>query len=101
LRLPDGKAVLGVRPHALSIADPGPEQAGSSRLRMRARVDVCEFLGNESQLMCSLHGHPDVKLIAAIPGNQTTRTGEDIVLVADAPHLHAFAPGLHGATLAG
>jgi ABC-type sugar transport system ATPase subunit len=98
-RLSDGKAVLGVRPHALRIAGSQPEEAGS--LRMRARVDVCEFLGNESQLMCSLHGHPDVKLIAAVAGNQTARTGDDIVLVANAPHLHAFVPGLHGATLAG
>jgi ABC-type sugar transport system ATPase subunit len=100
-RLADDKVVLGVRPHALRIVDSQPEQAGSSRLRMRARIDVCEFLGNESQLMCSLHGCPDVKLVAAVAGNQTARTGDDVMLVADAPRLYAFVPGLHGASLAG
>ncbi len=99
-QLVKGEVVLGVRPHALAIVDDEPERAGSSRLRIRARVDVCEFLGNESQLICSLHGHPDVKLMAAVAGNQTARTGDDIVLVAEARHLHAFVPGSHGATLA-
>jgi ABC-type sugar transport system ATPase subunit len=99
-QLVKGEVVLGVRPHALAIVDDEPERAGSSRLRIRARVNVCEFLGNESQLICSLHGHPDVKLMAAVAGNQTARTGDDIVLVAEARHLHAFVPGSHGATLA-
>ena len=94
--LAEPRAVLGMRPQSVR-ADAEP-RAGD--LLLPARVEVCEYLGTETQLVCLLRTEGTHRITASLPGNQRRAVGGELVLSVSPDELHAFAPGGHGASLA-
>ncbi len=94
-RLDNDLAVLGLRPQSLRLGT----AAGADDLQLDVRVDVCEYLGTETHLMCSGPVGSDWRLCVTVPGRAPAREGELVSVTAAAEDLHAFAPGMHGATL--
>ncbi|MBC7832254.1 MAG: sn-glycerol-3-phosphate ABC transporter ATP-binding protein UgpC [Hyphomicrobium sp.] len=88
-------AVLGVRPQSVR-AD---VESRPGDLLLPARVEVCEYLGTETQLVCSLRAEGAQRITASLPGNQRRAIGSEVVLSVAPDDLHAFAPGGHGASL--
>ncbi|MDB5817632.1 MAG: transporter related [Rhizobacter sp.] len=94
-QLPDGKAVLGVRPQALRLG----AATSAADLQLSVTVDVCEYLGTETHLMCGGPHGADWRLCVTAAGRHTALDGQLVEISAAAIDLHAFAPGPHGATL--
>ena len=94
--LPEPRAVLGVRPQAVRAgSEPRPGD-----LVLPARVEVCEYLGTETQLVCALRSEGGHRVTASLPGNQRRPIGSEVALSVSPDDLYAFAPGGHGASLA-
>ncbi|HWH82498.1 MAG TPA: sn-glycerol-3-phosphate ABC transporter ATP-binding protein UgpC [Burkholderiaceae bacterium] len=96
--LPDGSAVLGLRPQALRPVSAETVLAPSA-LRLSAQVVLSEYLGTETLLTCTLAGETPAKVVVVAPGKHSARTGSPIALTADSADVFAFAAGGHGATL--
>ncbi len=88
------KTAIGIRPQAIRLG----ESAGALALRMQ--IAVCEYLGTESVLSCSLHGEAADEITFTAPGNLSDRVGETIVAHAPPDSLFAFEDGAHGRSLA-
>ena len=90
--LVDRDVVIGVRPQAIRIG------ADADGLQLSLRVNVCEYLGTESVLNCTLAGAPSpVTLTAA--GDRSRLVGTDIDAHASIDTLYAFEIGAHGRSL--
>lgn len=83
--LPDG-AVLGVRPEALRLVNPGFQTSG---LTIQARVEHAEYLGADTVLACEAAG---ARFAARLPGRVALGDGAPVTLAADAADLHVFDP---------
>lgn len=90
-----GKGIIfGIRPE--NIHDPGylpPEIQGSP---IAASVDVTELMGNEIFLYLTVQGY---SLMARVDPRTKARPGDEIELVLDMAHMHAFDPGTEQALL--
>ena len=96
--LPDRRAVLGVRPQALHLVSASDERPVSS-LQLTVQVDVCEYLGTETQLTCTLQGATPARVVVVAPGNHSALVGRQIVLHAAAADLFGFAADADALTL--
>ena len=84
---------IGIRPQSIAIG----EAAGA--LAMRLQVSVCEYLGTESVLSCSLHGEAADELTLVVPGNRSNLVGQTVTAHARPDSLYAFEIGEHGRSL--
>ncbi len=121
-----GKSLtLGIRPQALRIggvavgSDGSLESDSGEALQLTLQVDVCEYLGTESVLSCSLpdgdqaqqrvadqrgnNGGDDEgglrEIMLTAPGNHSGLVGSRITAHAPLASVYAFEPGPHGRCL--
>ncbi len=87
------RVVLGVRPPSIRIGE------AANALAIRMQVAVCEYLGTESVLSCSLHGDAADEITFTEVGNHSGLIGQTITAHAPADSLYAFEPGPHGRSL--
>ncbi|MEO8249144.1 MAG: sn-glycerol-3-phosphate ABC transporter ATP-binding protein UgpC [Burkholderiales bacterium] len=85
--------VVGVRPQSIRMG----EAAGALAIQMQ--VTVCEYLGTESVLSCSLHGDAADEVTFTEAGNHSKLVGETITAHAPVESLYAFEAGTHGRSL--
>jgi multiple sugar transport system ATP-binding protein len=75
-----GSVMAGVRPEAVSLAEPGPSA-------LRATVEHVEYLGHET-LIHAAGG--EVRLIARVPGMHELATGTSVGLRLDPERIYVF-----------
>ena len=91
--------VVGVRPQSLQL-EPAP-----GALTLPLQVDVCEYLGTETVLGCTLRGRDAASLdelgtiTLVVPGRHSDRVGTSLQAYAPLERLFAFEPGGHGRSL--
>jgi multiple sugar transport system ATP-binding protein len=82
---PKGSELLiGFRPEHLDIAD-----SRGDMVRIPARVDVVEYLGNEELIHAQAEGN---EIVALIPSDRSVKAGEQIELGVPVDKLHVFDP---------
>ena len=79
------KVYVGIRPENLNL--PGGDIAEQDNV-INATVDVVEPLGAETMVIASVGG--DQSIVARVDPHTGVRAGENIQLLADLSHLHAF-----------
>ncbi len=87
------RVVLGVRPQSIRIGE------AAHALAIRMHVTVCEYLGTESVLSCSLHGDAADEITFTATGNHHMLVGQTITAHARSDSLYVFEPGPHGLSL--
>ena len=87
------RVVVGIRPQSIRIGE------AANALAIRMQVTVCEYLGTESVLSCSLHGDAADEITFTATGNHSALIGQTITAHAPAESLYAFEPGPHGRSL--
>ena len=93
--------VVGVRPQSLQL---GPADDAAA-LTLPLRVDVCEYLGTETVLGCTLRGYDAASLdelgtiTLVVPGRHSGSAGTQLLAHAPLEQLFAFEPGGHGRSL--
>jgi ABC-type sugar transport system ATPase subunit len=75
-----GSATAGVRPEAVSLAEPGPAA-------LRATVEHVEYLGHETLVHAAVG---EVRLVARVPGMRELASGASIGLRLDPEHIYVF-----------
>jgi ABC-type sugar transport system ATPase subunit len=83
-RLGLSTVVLGVRPEHLR--PPPPAEGG---LRVTAKVDVIEFLGNDAHIHLS---SGDVELVATISASEPLKVGDIVSMGTPSERLYLFHP---------
>ena len=82
---PKGSELLiGFRPEHLDIAD-----GQSGLVRIPARVDVVEYLGNEELIHAQAEGN---EIVALIPSDRKVKAGDQVELGVPHEKLHVFDP---------
>jgi multiple sugar transport system ATP-binding protein len=82
---PKGSELLiGFRPEHLDIAD-----GQADLVRIPAKVDVVEFLGNEELIHAQAEGN---EIVALLPSDRKVRAGDQIELGVPLEKLHVFDP---------
>ncbi|HYG06324.1 MAG TPA: TOBE domain-containing protein [Stenotrophomonas sp.] len=76
------EVVLGIRPQGLRLA---PRSAD-----LAMQVTVVEYLGTESVLVGHLHGQPDTRLAAVVPGHRTDLLHQRVDLDIAPAQIHLF-----------
>ena len=100
-RLQGQPVVVGVRPQALMLGE-GPS---ADVLTLQLQVEVCEYLGTESILGCTLCGvqaeslDDRASITLAVPGKHHALLGTRIAVHAAPASLYAFEAGGHGRSL--
>ena len=101
-RLQGQPVVVGVRPQSLQL---GPAADAAASLTLPLQVDVCEYLGTESVLGCTLRGSDAASLdergtiTLVVPGRHSDLAGTQVLAHAPLERLFAFEPGGHGRSL--
>jgi len=81
---PKGSELLiGFRPEHLDIA------SGGDLVRIPARVDVVEYLGNEELIHAQAEGN---EIVALIPSDRSVKPGDQVELGVPLEKLHVFDP---------
>jgi ABC-type sugar transport system ATPase subunit len=80
---PSRRGVVGVRPHDLTLTDPGGGDLDAS-------VELVEGTGSEQHVHLRLEGASDARLIAVAPPDQEIRVGERVGLRLRPDGLHFF-----------
>jgi ABC-type sugar transport system ATPase subunit len=80
---PSRPGVVGVRPHDVTLTDPGGGDLDAS-------VELVEGTGSEQHVHLRLEGASDARLIAVVPPDQAVRVGERVGLRLRADGLHFF-----------
>jgi ABC-type sugar transport system ATPase subunit len=100
-RLVGSPVVVGLRPQSLQLG-PAPD---ANAVTLPLQVDVCEYLGTETVLGCTLRGSDAASLdelgtiTLVVPGRHSDRAGSQVVTHAPLERLFAFEPGGHGRSL--
>jgi multiple sugar transport system ATP-binding protein len=76
--------LIGFRPEHLDIAD-----GAAGAVRIPAKVDVVEYLGNEELIHAQAEGN---EIVALIPSDRKVRAGDNIELGVPLDKLHVFDP---------
>jgi multiple sugar transport system ATP-binding protein len=76
--------LIGFRPEHLDIAD-----GSGDVVRIPARVDVVEYLGNEELIHAQTEGS---EIVALVPSERQVKPGQDIELGVPLEKLHVFDP---------
>jgi len=84
--------VLGIRPQSIKLG------ASDQGLEFSLRVNVCEYLGTESVLSCSLEAEANGVTLTA-PGNHMGLINQMVPVHVSLESIYAFEPGEHGLSL--
>ena len=84
--------VLGIRPQSIKLG------ASDQGLEFSLRVNVCEYLGTESVLSCSLESEANGVTLTA-PGNHMGLINQMVPVHVSLESIYAFEPGEHGRSL--
>ncbi|MCW5232316.1 ABC transporter ATP-binding protein [Verminephrobacter eiseniae] len=84
--------VLGIRPQAIQLG------ASDHGLGFSLRVNVCEYLGTESVLSCTLLDEASSVTFTA-PGNHMGLINQTVPVHVPLESIYAFEPGEHGRSL--
>jgi multiple sugar transport system ATP-binding protein len=76
--------LIGFRPEHMDVAD-----GRSDVVRIPARVDVVEYLGNEELIHAQAEGN---EIVALIPSERKVQAGQDVELAIPLDKLHIFDP---------
>jgi multiple sugar transport system ATP-binding protein len=76
--------LLGFRPEHLDLVD-----TGAASLKIPAKVDVVEYLGNEELIHAVVESH---EVVALVPSERRVQEGQTIDLTVPADKLHMFDP---------
>ena len=76
--------LIGFRPEHMDIAD-----GRGDVVRIPARVDVVEYLGNEELIHAQAEGS---EIVALVPSDRQVKPGQDIELGVPLDKLHVFDP---------
>jgi multiple sugar transport system ATP-binding protein len=76
--------LIGFRPEHLDIANGSGDQ-----VRIPARVDVVEYLGNEELIHAQAEGN---EIVALIPSDRRVKPGDEVNLGVPFDKLHVFDP---------
>jgi multiple sugar transport system ATP-binding protein len=76
--------LLGFRPEHLDLVE-----AGETALKIPAKVDVVEFLGNEELLHAQVEGS---EIVALVPADRHVQSGSSVEFQVPADKLHLFDP---------
>jgi multiple sugar transport system ATP-binding protein len=83
---PKGKDLLiGFRPEHLQVAN----GAGDGAMRIPAKVDVVEYLGNDELIHAQAEGH---EVVALISSDERVKVGDSLQLAVPMDKLHIFDP---------
>ena len=83
-RPPGTDLLIGFRPEHLDIAN-----GQGDVVRIPARVDVVEYLGNEELIHAQTEGN---EIVALVPSDRQVKPGQDIELGVPLDKLHVFDP---------
>ena len=91
-----GQAVaIGIRPQAIRLGDGASDDA----LALPLQVAVCEYLGTDSVLNCTLRTETAAPITFTAAGNHSRLVGNTIAAHAPVESLYAFEAGGHGRSL--
>ncbi len=76
--------LLGFRPEHLDLVD-----QGGATLKIPAKVDVVEYLGNEELIHAVVETH---EVVALVPSDRRVQAGQQVDLTVSAEKLHMFDP---------
>jgi multiple sugar transport system ATP-binding protein len=76
--------LIGFRPEHLDVTD-----GRSDVVKIPARVDVVEYLGNEELIHAQAEGH---EIVALIPSARSVKPGDQVELGVPFDKLHVFDP---------
>ena len=79
---PGRAGIVGVRPHDLTLTDPGGGD-------LDAAVELVEMTGSEQHVHLRLD-EADVRVIVVVPAGQEVRVGERVGLRLRPDRIHAF-----------
>ncbi len=82
--LPAGDVTIGIRPEALTLAEPGASHA------LAVTVEHVEWLGHETLAHLRAGANEDTHLVARLPGMHTLETGKPLALAADPGRVYVF-----------
>jgi multiple sugar transport system ATP-binding protein len=83
-RATGSSVLLGFRPEHLDLVD-----TGAASLKIPAKVDVVEYLGNEELIHAVVEGH---EVVALVPSERRVQEGQTVDLTVPAAKLHIFDP---------
>ncbi len=83
-RATGSNVLLGFRPEHLDLVD-----QGGATLKIPAKVDVVEYLGNEELIHAVVETH---EVVALVPSDRRVQAGQQIDLTVSAEKLHMFDP---------
>jgi multiple sugar transport system ATP-binding protein len=83
-RAQGSNVLLGFRPEHLDLV-----QQGDAALRIPAKVDVVEYLGNEELLHAQIEG---AEIVALVPSDRRVEAGSQVEFTVPADKLHLFDP---------
>jgi multiple sugar transport system ATP-binding protein len=83
-RAQGSNVLLGFRPEHLDLV-----QQGDAALRIPAKVDVVEYLGNEELLHAQIEG---AEIVALVPSDRQVAAGAQVEFTVPADKLHLFDP---------
>jgi multiple sugar transport system ATP-binding protein len=77
--------LIGFRPEDLEIAN----GATNGAIRLPAKVDVVEYLGNQELLHAQAEGH---EIVALVPSEREVKVGQQVEFAIPPAKLHLFDP---------
>ena len=77
--------LIGFRPEDLEIAD----AVGNGGVRLPAKIEVVEYLGNQELLHADAEGN---EIVALVPSERQVKVGERVDFVIPSGRLHLFDP---------
>ncbi|TME30892.1 MAG: sn-glycerol-3-phosphate ABC transporter ATP-binding protein UgpC [Chloroflexi bacterium] len=83
-RAQGSNVLLGFRPEHLDLVD-----TGDAALRIPAKVDVVEYLGNEELLHAQMEG---AEIVALVPSDRKVEAGQEVEFTVPADKLQMFDP---------
>ena len=83
-RAQGSNVLLGFRPEHLDLVE-----AGETALRIPAKVDVVEYLGNEELLHAQIEG---AEIVALVPSDRQVAAGAQVEFTVPGDKLHLFDP---------
>jgi multiple sugar transport system ATP-binding protein len=78
--------LIGFRPEDLQIADAG---GGNGGVRLPAKIEVVEYLGNQELLHADAEGN---EIVALVPSDRQVKVGQRVEFTIPSGRLHLFDP---------
>lgn len=91
-QVPEGRYLLGIRPHHLSICDTSSTASPAGQIRFSAQLDLAEIVGSDTtmHLSHSLTPEKTLSLTALVRNFQHFDLGQQLQMQLDPKHMHIF-----------